>query len=181
MKENWKFLEDCYLVSDQGRVKAMERCVKVGDTWRHYKEKILKPIKHQSGYLSITISRKKYRLNRLVAQAFVPNDDPERKTQVNHLNEIKTDNRAENLIWMTPKENINWGTCIQRRAEKRRNGKTSKAIVAVDPKSGNIIATFPSMKEAQRSGFSRSNISECCSGKQKTHRGLRWEYSKNAL
>lgn len=43
------------------------------------------------------------RLNRLVAQTFLPN--PENKPHVNHKNSIRTDNRIDNLEWVTVSEN----------------------------------------------------------------------------
>jgi len=44
-------------------------------------------------------------LHRLVAQAFIPNDDPENKTQVDHINGNRVDFRVDNLRWVTPIEN----------------------------------------------------------------------------
>ena len=44
-------------------------------------------------------------LHRLVAQAFIPNDDPENKTMVDHIDGNRVDFRADNLRWVTPTEN----------------------------------------------------------------------------
>lgn len=47
-------------------------------------------------------------IHREVGKAFVPNDDPENKIEINHKNYIRDDNRAENLEWVTRQENMDY-------------------------------------------------------------------------
>jgi hypothetical protein len=62
--------------------------------------------------------RKFIKMHRLVAMAFIPNHrDPEIYNQVNHKDGIKTNNRVDNLEWMSCAENIRhaWATGIRKR------------------------------------------------------------------
>lgn len=111
--ERWRWVvgyENYYMVSSLGRVKSMPRKV----TQRFKREalrrkRILSQRVNRYGYCGVTLfineSAKDKLVHTLVAQAFISN--PENKTQVNHKKGIKTDNRATQLEWSTPKENSN--------------------------------------------------------------------------
>ena len=104
--ERWKDIENyegLYRISSLGRVKSLN--------YNHTgKAKIMKPSINKYGYLGINLCKdgkmKKFYVHRLVAQAFISNDISERDC-IDHINTIKTDNRACNLKWVTPKENSN--------------------------------------------------------------------------
>ena len=168
MEEIWKPVLDyisLYEVSNFGRVRSIggrNGCSKLN--------KILSPKKDRGGYFQVTFSKngkkKYYLVHRLVYETF--NGTIPDGMQVNHINEDKTDNRLENLNLMTPKENINWGTGIQRRATKE-----SQQVLQLTP-DGELVKEWNSMSDADKYGYNHSRIAACCNGKRKTYRGFKW-------
>jgi hypothetical protein len=181
MKEIWKSVsgyEGRYEVSSNGKVKSVERYK--NDRGRNIKveEKLLCQQKTRDGYLQVYLSKngvtKGLRVHRLVALAFIPN--PNKKQEVNHINEIKTDNRVCNLEWVTRVENANWGTKQKRFSEKMRNYKKySKPVIGISMIDGSEIS-FPSAQEAKRQGFNQGNVNSCCRGERKSHKGYYWKF-----
>lgn len=170
MQEIWKDIkgyENIYQISNKGNVKSLN----YKQTGR---EKILKPSVDKDGYLFVCLCKnrkvKPFKVHRLVAEAFISN--PNNYPCVNHKNEIKDNNRLENLEWCTVKYNN-----IYNGRQKRIAEKLSKPVLKIDPISNEIVAEFPSIKEVERQlGYKQGNISKCCKGNRKTVGGFKWRY-----
>jgi len=142
--------------------------------------------KNKNGYLYCDLWDNKMckvmRVNRLVALAYIEN--PENKTQVNHIDGNKENNNVNNLEWVTAKENTihayRTGLASNPKGEDspnygKLNNGSSKPVVAIDG-NGNEFE-FKSAREAIRQGYgsSPSKISSCINGKRKSHGGYRWK------
>ena len=88
------------------------------DDGRIYSEKSHKFLASRDngkGYQIVRLSKNNKQfcktIHRLVAEVFVPNDDPEHKTEADHIDGDKTNNRADNLQWLSHTENVRKSQC----------------------------------------------------------------------
>ena len=102
-----------YQVSDIGRVRSL----------KYGKVRVLRPGNNGKGYIQVDLfkdnKRQCFLVHRLVAQAFIPNDD-ETKTQINHRNEDKEDNKVSNLEYCTAHYNMNYNNLPFRKKNSKR-------------------------------------------------------------
>ena len=143
-----------------------------GTLWSERSRKVLRPNTDKDGYgyyvLCVNGKRKTIKTHRLVATAFLPNEN--NLPSVNHKDEDKTNNNVNNLEWCSAKYNVNYGS---------RTEKASKKVICVT--TGKV---FKSIAEASKYYNLRGNhISACCKGKLKscgkhpiTGEKLVWKY-----
>ena len=186
MEEIWKDIEGYegkYMVSSLGRVRSVRKDV------------ILTPNTNNSGYMMVHLKndgqRKCKLIHRLVAEAFIPN--PNNKPCCDHINACKTDNRVENIRWVSHKENSNnpltrnnnsiakKGVLVgEKNGMYGRKGDkcpNSKVVLQYD-KDGNFIREWGRTMDIRRE--LNLHVGACCRGERKTCGGYIWKYKRTA-
>lgn len=136
--EIWKDIEGYegkYQVSNYGRVKSVKRTARNGRGYRIVPEKILEGVDNGHGYLQVNLSKdgkiEQPLVHRLVATAFLEN--PMGYKEINHRDENKENNRAENLEWCSRVYNLTYNGRAKKvgkkAAEKLRGRKLSEETI----------------------------------------------------
>lgn len=189
MKEKWediKGYEKLYQVSNLGNVKSVDRVIRYSSGQnRIFKGQMIKQQKSKNGYLYVDLfnnGKKHHFVHRVVAEVFI--DNANNLPQVNHKDENKLNNCVDNLEWCTVINNLRYGTRSARAAKHKNYSIISKKVaqklgkhVAQVSCSGEIIKTFPSIRQASReTGYERKSISLCCNGTYQRAYGFIWKF-----
>lgn len=190
--EIWKDIEGyegLYQVSSFGNIKSL-----------HFgKEKLLKPQPNSNGYLRVSLSKNNnwiyFFVHRLVASVFLKNNN--NLPCVNHKDENPLNNHVSNLEWVTHKENMNYGTIIERKRKSMKGkfdgknnpfygqkhteeSKKKMGTPIIQYSKDNVfIKEFESITQASiELNISKNSICNCLKGKSKHCGGFIWCYKE---
>lgn len=147
----------------------------LGNVYSNYVHRSLKQGNHRDGYKFVILNKsgksKYMSVHRLVATAFIPNQD--NLPEVNHKDEDKTNNCVDNLEWCNYSYNATYND-----AHLKRGLQLAIPVYAYD-RSGDLVYSFNSSREAARElKINSGNIIECCKAIGKTCRGFVWSQEK---
>ncbi len=183
IEEIWKDVigyEGYYQVSSIGRVRSLDRQLKNNHTTYDLKGVILKNRITDRGYHTVQLSRKcrskqKF-VHRIIAESFFTK--PINATETNHKNGIRSDNRLENLEWVTHAENMQHSIKVLGRRPPTSGSShyLSKRVGQFDLED-KLIEIFESCGDAGRkTKSSYSSIARCARKERGTHLGFKWRY-----
>jgi len=173
--EIWKnipWFEWKYQVSDLWNIKTLH------DRW--WKERLLKPAKCKNWYLTIVLVnewKKTFYIHRLVLLSFKWESD----LHCNHKNWIRTDNRIDNLEWVTRSENEIHknrvlGFVNPQQGKFWKSNHNSKKVIQYT-NNWIYIKVWDSFQDIKRNlGFNHSNVISCCKWRNKTAYWFIWKY-----
>lgn len=167
MQEIWKDIPDyegLYQVSNLGKIRSCKN------------NKVRKQVKQKSGYMRIILTKnskqKATSVHILVAKCFVKNQNNYR--YVNHVDGDKTNNKANNLEWVTASQNMKHA--LETGLIKPHPWSVKVSQYSLD---GKLIKTWNRMADVARFlNCHHSQISDCCRGKQNTCKGYIWKYAE---
>ena len=154
-----KILGQDFIIYSDGRLFDINKGI--------FKKKHLSSSGYYDYCIHINNEHKFYNIHRLVAEAFIPN--PDNKPCIDHINTIRTDNRIQNLRWVTQSENMRNPITIEKQKKARY-----KPIVGYDI-DGNEICRFKSVSEAIKNGYS-NKCAMVANGKRVISDKLYWKW-----
>lgn len=136
-EEIWKDIpewEGYYQISNLGRIKSLFRKIKWRNTDKTVCEKILKPRINSDGYLCICLRSRNniihYRVHRLVSLVFIPN--PNNLPNVHHKDKNRSNNKIENLEWVTQRKNCFYRWKTKEIVKPEKNVEYTKPTIIDD-------------------------------------------------
>ena len=134
-----------------------------------------------SGYRSVKLTfensrQQRFYVHRLVAKYFIPNPNPKNKTIVNHKDGNKLNSNANNLEWVSPRENnLHYYQEIRQATKEKKHFEKAIPVIQYDLQH-NKIAEYSSMSQAHKvTGVSVVQIARCIHGEVRQANGFIWE------
>lgn len=146
-----------------------------GQLFNSTTKKMLQGFKNKYGYITHTLSNTPVSLtiaaHRLVALAFIENDNALIKTDVHHIDNDPSNNHINNLEWVSKSENIR-----QQKRKKRNNTKCYVIAEKIDTKE---YETFESIIDASKSlNINYNSIYQCYIENNETAKGYRFYFNE---
>lgn len=171
--EIWKTIkgyEGRYLISNNGNIMSCQT------------GKLLSLTKDKDGYLIAKLYNangiKYFCVHRLVARVFIPK--PKGKNEINHINEIKSDNRVVNLEWVSHSENLikYYENHKSLRKQRRKGTKYSQKRIIQMTLNGRKVNEWENVAKIQKTLYYNNwSIIQCCYNKRKQAYGYKWQFA----